>query len=112
MNIRHILAPTLLALSAGANASNADPQDLMFARAPDNSIVILPDARLGCKGIKQAYYVLGPGGKATGSGCYFAYGEAVLGQDVEGKPQRWPLASFKQTEYAAKNRIGIPTARD
>lgn len=111
---RHIAALALLCSATIAHASQADPQDIAFARDSETAVVILTDAHLGCKGIQQAYYVMdrGADGKptVTSSGCYFGYGSAVMGQDVEGGAHRWTLASFKMTEYAQAKHLKIPMA--
>jgi hypothetical protein len=112
---RLIAALTLLA-PAVTLASQADPQDIAFARDSETAVVILTDAHLGCKGIQQAYYVMdrGADGKpaVTSSGCYFGYGSAVMGQDVSGGAHRWPLDDFKMTEYAQAKHLKIPMAHN
>lgn len=110
MKKRALVATLLIAAGSATHASEASPQDLAFGRDGD-SIVVLTDARLGCKGIQQAYYVLIESGDVTSSGCYFSSGKAVLALDVQGKPHRWPLTSFRMTDYATQNRIGLPTAQ-
>lgn len=112
--IRLTAAAALLAVATGAFASQSNPTDIAFARNgdSDSEIVVLTADKLACTGIKKAYYVLGEKGDALSVGCYYGYHDAVFGMDVQGAPHRWPLATFKRTDYALKNNVGIPMARD